>query len=396
MNTNVKIIKLDNEGRGIAYLKDKICFIPNALPGEEVTIEIVKDNKKFAIGKVTKYITKNDKRIKELCPYYDKCGGCSLEHLSYNDELIYKEQALQEIIKRYANIDLKIKVNKCLNEYNYRDKISLKIVNNNWGYYNEASHKFIKIDKCLLAKKAINKIIQDKNLFNILNGEIIIRTNYNNEILIKINTNGKWDININKLRENNKIVGIVVNNKIIYGENEFIELINGYLFKVNINSFFQVNEEILSKIFDYLGKKNYHNVVDLYCGVGTLGIAIKKDNLYGIEIVPEAVENAVINAKINKQNNYYLLGDSSKINKIEHQIDTIIIDPPRSGLNKETLDNIIKIKAKQIIYMSCDMITLARDLNILKEYYDAIECNLFDMFPRTYHVETIVVLKLKN
>ena len=187
-----------------------------------------------------------------------------------------------------------------------------------------------------------------------------------------------------------------MNNKLIYGEDYYIEKVGKYLFKVNINSFFQINLNILSKVFDLISKDKYKTVVDLYCGVGTLGIALNKDKLYGIEIVPEAITDAIKNSEINKQNNLYMLGDSSKISKIEDKIDCIIVDPPRSGLNNKTINNILKFNSKSIIYMSCNPITLARDLNILKEKYLVKKIYILNMFPKTKHVECVCFLEFNN
>ena len=142
--------------------------------------------------------------------------------------------------------------------------------------------------------------------------------------------------------------------------------------------------------------KKYHNVVDLYCGVGTLGMFVNKDKLYGIEIVKDAVINASINAKINKQNNMYMLGDSSKISKINSDIDCIIIDPPRSGLNKETMKNIVTIKPDNLIYMSCNPLTFVRDMQILNKIYNVDEFYYLEMFPRTKHMECLAILNLKK
>ena len=241
----------------------------------------------------------------------------------------------------------------------------------------------------------LNNIIKSYNLFKVSSGEITIRSNYNDEILIKITSNEKVDVDIEKLINDNKIVGIIVNDKVIYGENDYIEKVNNYLFKVNINSFFQVNLNILEKIEKILQTKKYHNVVDLYCGVGTLGMFVNKDKLYGIEIVKDAVINASINAKINKQNNMYMLGDSSKISKINSDIDCIIIDPPRSGLNKETMKNIVTIKPDNLIYMSCNPLTFVRDMQILNKIYNVDEFYYLEMFPRTKHMEVLCTLKKK-
>lgn len=317
-------------------------------------------------------------------------------HLSLDEELRIKIKNFQELFKR-NKLDLpNFKVIQSDIKYNYRNKITLKIKDNQFGYYNSNSHDFIPINHCYLVKESINNIIKDQQLFNIKNGEITIRSNYNNEILIKITSNTKVDIDINQLIQNNKIVGIIINNKTIYGENYFIEKINKYLFRVNINSFFQVNNNILEQISNILNEKTYNTIVDLYCGVGTLGTFVNKEKCFGIEVVPDAISNAIVNSKMNKQNNLYMLGDSSNISKINSKIDCIIIDPPRSGLNKETLKNIIKIKPQEIIYMSCNPLTLVRDLQILNNLYNIEETYMLEMFPRTKHVECISLLHRKS
>lgn len=391
---NIKINSYDHEGRGIGKIDGKVVFVPNTIPGEEVEVEIINNKKNYLEGKVINYLTRSSKRIESKCPYFDKCGGCSYLHLDILDEENVKKNNVINIIKKYANLDINPTFISS-KEYNYRNKIELKIKDNMWGYYNNSSHDFIRIDNCLIAKKSINNIINNRDLFKINNGEIVIRSNYNDEIIIKINTYDEYKIDIDKLRENNKIVGIIVNNKLVYGEDSYIEMLGKYLFKVNINSFFQINLDILNKVFELIGKETNGNVVDLYCGVGTLGIAASKDKLYGIEVIPEAVKDAIYNSKINKQDNLYLLGDSSNIKEIKDKIDTIIVDPPRSGLNKKTLDNITSILANKIIYMSCNPLTLARDLNVLRENYNVEDFYILNMFPRTKHVECFCILERK-
>lgn len=396
MNIKLEINSFDHEGRGIGKYNNKVVFVPNAIPGEIVEIEIIKDKKTFSEGKIISYIKKSPKRIEASCPFYNKCGGCSFEHISIDDEKKVKTNNVINIIKKYANLDVLPIFIDSDKEYNYRNKIELKIENGNWGYYNSLSHNFVRINKCLIAKDSINRIIENKNYFDIKNGSIIIRCNYIDEIIIKIDTSDKYNIDIDNLIKNNKIVGIIVNNKLIYGEDYYIEKVGKYLFKVNINSFFQINLNILSKVFDLISKDKYKTVVDLYCGVGTLGIPINKDKLYGIEIVPEAITDAIKNSEINKQNNLYILGDSSKISKIEDKIDCIIVDPPRSGLNNKTINNILKFNSKSIIYMSCNPMTLARDLNILKEKYLVKKIYILNMFPKTKHVECVCFLEFNN
>lgn len=234
-----------------------------------------------------------------------------------------------------------------------------------------------------------------KDCLRFREGNILIRSNFNGEVIIKIDTSDEAKIDILKIKESVKLVGIILNDKVIYGEDFFIERVHNYFYKVNVNSFFQVNLDILGKVIDILRENSYGVVADLYCGVGTLGIPLKKDKLYGIEIVKEAVIDAIYNAKINKQDNKYMLGSAEVISKINDKIDTIIIDPPRAGLNKKTLDFLINYKSINLIYMSCNPFTLARDLSILKDIYEVNDVYYLDMFPKTKHMECLCVLKLK-
>ena len=393
------IEKLDNLGRGISYYNNKIIFIPNTLPKEEVLVNITKENKKYYEGEVIEFLSTSPLRIESKCPYYNKCGGCNLLHTPYENTIKYKQEKLSSILSKYANIDYKPEIITSNNTLNYRNKITLKVKNNKYGYYQDNTHKLIEIDNCLLAEPSINKFIKDLKYLNITNGELVIRSNYNNELLISITTKEEITPNIEYLKKKHKIVGIVLNNKTIYGESSFIEIINHLIFNISYDSFFQINRDICSKLFKLVDNNISENeiVLDLYCGVGTLGINIanKSKRLYGIEIVKNAVLNAITNSKINKRNNIsYMLGDVSKcLPKIKDKIDTIILDPPRAGLDPKTKETIIKFLPNKIIYISCDPITLSRDLKELKEHYLIKEIKGLDMFPYTYHIESFVILE---
>lgn len=393
---NIKIEKYDNQGRGIGYYNGKIVFIPGAIVGEIVNFRIVQEKEKYIIGSLEEVLKPSLVRIKEKCPFYDKCGGCSFLHLSVDEELRIKKQIIIDLFNKEKISVPKINIINSDDIYNYRNKVSLKIKDGKFGYYNSASHDFIAINYCYLVKDSINKIIKSNDLIKINDGEIVIRSNYNDEIIIKITSDSDVKIDINKLALDNKIVGIIVNDKIIYGEDNFVEKVGNYLFKVNINSFFQVNLNILEKISSILNKYKFNTVVDLYCGVGVLGTFVRKNELYGIEIVEDAIMNARVNAGLNKQyNNKYFVGDSSLVSKIDKKIDAIIIDPPRSGLNKETLKNIVRIKPNNLIYMSCNPITFIRDMKVLNELYDIKDFYLLNMFSRTSHFEVICYMKRK-
>lgn len=397
---NIEILRLDDKARGIGYIDNKIVFIANTLPNEIVDIEIVKETSKYYEGKVINYVKVSNERIKSLCPFYSKCGGCSLLHTEYKNTISYKKDKVSNILKKFANINIDIEVVENKKNLGYRNKIELKIENGLWGYYNSNTHNFVNIDKCLLAKDSINKVIKSKDLINVCNGSITIRSNYNNEILLIINSKEEVSINIDKLKNEIKLVGIIVNDKVYYGEDFFIESFNNKLFKVNYNSFFQINEYVTNKMIDILNNNLTGNILlDLYCGVGFLGQVInnKFNKIYGIELNRNSIIDATYNAKLNNINNaYYLCGDTSKvIDKIKDNIDVMIIDPPRTGLVKNMVNDVINIKSKKLIYISCDPISLARDLNNLKEYYNVEKIYILDMFSYTYHVETVCLLLRK-
>ncbi len=397
----VTIESLDHFGLGIAHINEKVVFVENALPGEVVKIEKFEDKNKYMKARVLEYIKKSDKRTKPLCPYFNICGGCSLMFYSYNDTLDYKLKKVEELIfKNKIRYKGNIEIVKNQNPINYRNKVSLKIVDGKIGYYKINTHELVEISECLVANQEINKIIKNYKFLNIQNGSLIIRVNSNKEVLIIIEcTNDNYNIEIDRLKELVKLVGIVYNNKTIYGDNFFYERIGGFLFKVSFNSFFQINHYICSLLFKFIDEEILPNdtILDLYSGVGTLGIVASKKALkvISVEIVKNAVLNGIFNAKINKQNNIqFILGDTSKIvNKIKDNFDTLIIDPPRSGLDKNTISFIKDSLPKKIIYVSCDANTLMRDLKLLENNYEITNYKVLDMFSYSYHLESFVVLK---
>lgn len=398
IKNNIKIEKIDDFGRGIGYVNNKIIFIDNAMIGEIVDVNIIKQTTKYYEGIVTNYIKKSNDRVNIKCPYYNCCGGCNILHMDYNTQINYKKDKLKNILNKFSNIDLEINIIKNKDIINYRNKIELKIQDNRWGYYNSKTHNFVEINNCLLAKGSINKVIKNKKYIYIKNGSITIKSNYNDEILLNIKTDDKINIDINNLKNNIKLVGIVINDKIYYGDNFFYEMINNKLFKVNYNSFFQINNFITNEMIKVIKDNCCGKILlDLYCGVGFLGQAIdyRFNKIYGIELNRNSILDAINNAKINKVNNtYYMCGDSSKlIENIKENIDTLIIDPPRSGLYKTMIKDIINTNANKIIYVSCNPITLARDINLLKENYSVNKIYLLDMFSNTYHFETVCILE---
>lgn len=397
----VKIERLDNFGRGIGYVNGKIVFIENALPDELVECKIINDKKNYYEAKLINIISKSPKRLIPKCKYFDICGGCQLQHLNYDDSTLYKKKKINDLFKRNELFDGNIKFIKNANDFYYRNKIELKAINGQIGFYQSKSHDLVEINGCLITKSCINNAINDLKKLNLVNASITIRSNFNDEVLIIIDSDDDIDVDYANLIENNKIAGIMINGKTVYNEPFLIENINDMYFKVSYNSFFQVNHYICSKLFEIIADNIDKNsiVADLYCGVGTLSLVAAKNALkvYGVEIVENAILNAIENAKINRVNNtYFMVGNVNKIlPEIKDNIDTIIIDPPRSGLDDKTRDTILKMLPSKIIYTSCNPQTLLRDLKILKDFYEIKEVYALDMFSYTYHVECVCVLNRK-
>ena len=394
----VTINKVDNKGRGIGYTSGKIVFVKNALPGEIVTLKNIKEHKKYITADIQNIVKKSELRNIPKCPYYDSCGGCNLMHVGIDYQEEYKEEKVKEILKKYANIKENVKFIKNNKELYYRNKVTLKVKNGEFGYYNDETHNFISVNNCLLVNNKINEFIKS-NVIKINNGELVIRVNYQDELLINIRSAENVSI-LNDINKYN-VVGVVLNDKVIYGTSFFYDYIGDFKFKVSYNSFFQVNNYMASNIFMIL-KSNLKgkNLLDLYCGVGTLGLSLKDnfESIYGIEKIENAIIDAKENALINNCHNaHFYAGDTYEVLKdINVSFDTIIVDPPRSGLNEETRDLIIKLRPDKLCYVSCDPLTLARDLNILNEFYDVEKINALDMFPNTYHVECVCILERKE
>ena len=394
---NIEVVKFDDLGRGIGYLNNKIIFIPKSVPGDIVNVKITKEKKKYYEGQITEIIKYSKKRISSKCPFFLQCGGCDLMHISLSDTLEYKIAKMNNIfLKNHLNYEIK-EIIKSFSPYYYRNKVSLKIDNYQVGYFTSSTHDLIPITKCYLATKEINNLIKDFSLFSTKNGNITIRANYNNDLLINITSSNEL-CNLDKLINKYKIVGIIKNNKLIYGDNYFIEKINDFLFKVSYDAFFQVNPFICSELFNLISKytNNSLKVLDLYCGVGTLGFVASKNakQVLGVEINELAIQDANFNKKLNNINNInFVCADTKAIlDRITNEFDTIILDPPRSGINIHVLNKIITEKISKIIYVSCNPETLGRDLVMLSKYYSIEEVKLLDMFPNTQHVESICLL----
>lgn len=398
---NVKIEKMDDFGRGIAYIDDKVVFVPKTIVDDIVDIKIMIEKKKYSIAKVNEIINPSKLRIPFKCPYFDICGGCSLQNVEYRIELEYKLQKINNLLKK-NKIDYQVKdIIKSAKRYNYRNKVSLKIEDNIIGYYEKDTHNIVEINKCFLLNDAINDVIDDLPRLSIINGSVIIRSNLKGELLLIIYTDKLNKDGIKYLVNKHRILGIVLNDKCIFGSDFLVDKIDDYKFKISYNSFFQVNPYICKELFkivkDYT--KDANNLIDLYSGVGTLSIVAKENasSVLGVEIIDNAAINAKTNAMLNGVSNIsFIASDTNKIISYLEGKDFVMVDPPRSGLTSKVIEGIKKYQVKNILYVSCDPNTLMRDLNLLLTDYKIIEFKLLDMFPNTYHVESVCVLEHKN
>ena len=400
----VVIEKMNHQAMGIAKINGKVVFIPKVIVGDIVDIDIVKEYKNYNIGRVNKIIKNGSKRVDVLCPYYDICGGCSISAYTYQDELEYKVNNVIDIFKR-NEIDIKPNIIKSDNRYGYRNKITLQVSNGIIGLYEEDSNTIVDVDKCLLVSDKLNEIIDiiKKNINVNKCNKIVIRDTYYGIMIIFYGSVNNEEV-IKYLGK--KVVSIYTYDnkyKCIYGEKYLYEMIGEYKYRISPDSFFQVNSRTVNKLYNKvveyaIKNEKKDNLVDLYCGTGTIGIYLSKyfNNIIGIELNKQAVEDAKENAKINSVNNIeFYAGDVGKIINDQIKADVIVVDPPRSGLDKRTKDILLKIKANKIVYVSCNPLTLARDIKELDNGYELREITLVDMFPNTHHVESVCVLNFR-
>lgn len=395
----VKIEKLDNLGRGIAYINNKICFIENALTNEIVDVEITKENKKYLEAKVINYIEKSPLRIEEECPYSSICGGCNLNHMCYNDENKFKTKKVKDLINKYGNINPNLVENIIYNDRNYyRNKIILHGKNQELGLYKKESNEIIPIKECLLVNPKINEIISILNNINKNIEEVIIKTsNDNSNVMVSITGE------VTSIDELINICNVlIINDKYYTNDKVILTSIGNKKYFESINSFFQVNNSLTKDLYNEVlinvKDKNYKKVLDLYCGTGTIGIYIKDhvDSVIGIDYNKSNIEDAIKNVELNNLDNIEFICDKVE-NRIDEfkDIDLVIVDPPRAGLDPKTKDYLKKINSNEIIYVSCDPMTLARDIKDLSDTYKSKYIKPFNMFPRTYHCESIAVLERK-
>ena len=444
----VDIIDNGYEGEGIAKIDNFTIFIPGAIKGEKVKILIVKVTSSHAFGKILEIIKTSESRNANIdCDTYKRCGGCNLRHIKYKDTLKLKRNIVQNLVNKTLKTKIEVKDTIGMeNPYNYRNKAQYPIgVNKDGkaiiGVFANRTHEVIEFDNCFIQNKESQEIakficdfVNQKNIsvYNEKIGKGILR-----HIVIKIGLktdkimcilviNGKnfkeekelVDDLVSKFPKiktiikniNTKNTNVILGNENVnlYGDGYICDKLGDYTFKISPLSFYQINpvqtEKLYNLAIEGASLTGKEIVFDLYCGIGTIGIYMAKHakKVYGIEIVEQAIEDAKENCKINNiENAEYYAGDTQKlltdlINNKDIKPDVIVVDPPRKGLDNVTIENIINIKPKKVIYISCNPATLTRDLSKLEETYDIKSIQPVDMFPFTSHVECVSVLELKE
>ncbi len=400
----VRVTDVDYMGRGVARIDNIVTFIPGVLKDEIVEISQKKSKKNYNEAKLVKVLESNPSRIIPLCLLYEDCGGCDLMHMNYEEQLDFKENKVKNTIKKFANLDIKInKIIKSEEVFNYRNKVTFH-VNNVLGFYEKDSNNFIKIDKCLLLDKNINKLMKQLNYLDLTSiSEITIRIckNNNESMLILATTK---DIDVSRIKGFSSIY--LYNGRYILkqGTKTIIERMNDFNFYISPSSFFQINTfqaiNLYDKVKEYAALTGKETLLDLYCGTGTIGLYLSRNcqKVYGIELNKDAINDANLNKQKNNIKNvdFYCENANKFMEKVKEKLDVIVVDPPRAGLDSKTINSILKVKPTKVIYVSCDVATLARDLKILNEQYEVLELTPFDMFPNTCHVECVCVMKLNN
>lgn len=433
---------LTSEGSGVGRYNGMAVFVRGAVPEDRIIAHIIKRSKSYAVGIIDKIISPSPARIESDCPYSKKCGGCSLRNVTYEQELKYKLSRVNDALERIGHLDIKVdKIVGADTVYNYRNKAQypVSICDGELfaGFYAYKSHRIIPCADCSLQPAEFEQGIKafsdwtekcgvtsyDENSGKGLLRHIYFRKAFGTgEIMACAVINGdsipKPDLLIDLLKE--KVLGlksVVLNinkektnvilgkvSKTIWGSDTITDVLLGKRFVISPNSFYQVNHRQCEKIYslakDFAGLTGDEILLDLYCGVGTIGLTMADSvkTLIGIEIVPQAIENAKINAQLNDISNArFICSDAPKgaeiLDSDAIKPDVIILDPPRKGCDKSLFDTIEKMSPDKIVYVSCDSATLARDLEILKsKNYITKKVTAVDMFPRTPHVEAAALI----
>ncbi len=435
------------EGSGVGKTEDNMAvFVPMSAVGDELSVRIVKVKKTYAFGKIEEIISPSDSRISPDCPYYSKCGGCVWRHISYENELEVKAQKVRDAVERIGGIHTvfqPIMGSKKNNRYRNKAQLPLGRAKDGsllMGFYAFHSHRIIDCGDCALQPEVFRTVMEvtrsfvqktGADIYDEATGKGRLRHLYirlgevTDELMVcyVVNGNGlkQEDLLIKMLREalpnlktvvfnsNREKTNVILGrkNRVAYGNGVISDMLCGLRFKISPFSFWQVNrsqaERLYEKAREYAGLKGDEVLLDLYCGTGTIGLSMARDcgKLIGVEIIEDAVRDAEENAAINGvENARFICADASEaaeqLRNEGVRPDVVILDPPRKGCGEALVKTIRGMAPHRVVYVSCDPATLARDLKYFDENgYQTEEVTPCDMFPRTAHVETVVLLSRK-
>lgn len=440
----IDITGLNHSGEGVGRYQGFTLFVPGGTPGDRLLVRIISVQKNYARGLLQDIVNPSSLRIEPSCKFFQNCGGCQLQHIHYPAQLELKTQLVRETLSRIGSINPEVvKYTKGMKDpWNYRNKSQYPVRSRKGlavtGFFAPRSHNLIEIDICRIqsssTQNVINTVIDVMNdqkisPYNEKTGRGLIRhilvkeSFYNGEVMVVLVTNGenipRKNYLVEALKEGvPKLVSIVQNintrrdnvilgqkEAVLFGKDHIIEAVGDFKFKISSGSFFQVNTEqakiLYDTVLEYTGLTGKEIVFDLYCGTGSIALYLAPHaaRVYGIEVVPQAVKDAQVNARLNQvENSEFFVGKAEELmpKLMEQGIipGVVVVDPPRKGCHKDLLQSILEAEPEKIIYVSCNPSTLARDLHILTETnkYRAAAVQPVDMFPHTFHVECVVLM----
>lgn len=438
----VKCISMNEEGKGIVNIGKEKVVVPYLLKGETAKVELSKKGRPTT-GKILQIKNSSPHRVKPKCPYFYECGGCQLQHMSYKGQLEFKQKFVEELMKPFGKVNPIISME---DPYNYRNKAHSTYADGNRGeiisgFYKEKSHRVIPIQRCIIQNpKAdeINESIRElmksfkmKPYDEVRNQgflrHVLVKTAFaTKEVMVVLVTGTHVFPSKNNfvkalLKKHPEITTIVMNinnrktsmvlgdrENVLFGKGTIRDILCGCTFNISPKSFYQINpiqtERLYSKAIDMAGFKGNEVVMDAYSGIGTIGLILSKKvkSVIGVELNKDAVKDAIKNAKVNDiKNARFYEGDAGEfmleMAAAGEKLDTVMMDPPRSGSDENFLSSLVKLKPKKVIYISCNPETQARDLKFLiKHGYKIEEIQPVDMFSQTIHVESVVSLKRKH
>lgn len=422
-------------GHGVVRVDGFPLFVKNILMNEEAEIIITMVKKHYGYGKIKRLFTQSEERVEPLCPLAGKCGGCQLQHMSNSHQAYFKKEQVESVMRRIAHISTPVNdVAMMENGWYYRNKAQIPFQRKEQrvisGFYRIHSNDVVDMEQCLIQHPIMNQVhqivkgyLRETHTLGGLRHLLIKYARSSDEIMVVFITakaqGMDWQplvsllceqmpqiksimLNINE-RNDNVILGDT--EILLYGQPFISDRIFDLSFRIAMKSFYQVNPlqtEVLYRTVTELAQlSGSETVLDCYCGVGTIGLCLAKQakQVIGIEIIPEAIENAKENAKRNHiENAQFICADAKtyakELSDAKQKIDVVIVDPPRKGCDEQVLASIAEMEAKRIIYVSCDVATQARDIERLKQYgYHAVTLQPVDMFPQTYAVECVCLLE---